>query len=362
MKKVRRKHGIKYRIIRMNMLMITIVLLLFSAGAWLVMGSLVDDFHVSGEILTLFALTLCGLTLLSMAICFVVSVLISNSFSRPILELKEAVKSPITREDNIICSDLEIKELEQAFYDMRRTNEENIRRLGEEKEKQNLFFNSATHQLKTPLTSIIGYSEIIKRLSSDEDVCTSAGYIENAGKDLLELVEDIISIARFQRTEYEFVKSWFRLDILCDECLKLLFPRLQRCGISAISRCEVVEIFFDRDRVKEVLLNLLDNCIIHSGCTQITITSSSMPLRLRVFDNGKGLSQDHLRRMFEPFYRPTKTTTRGSGLGLSICKAIMTTQNGDVEIESKEGEGTCVNIYFHDKSDKSQPHFMARRI
>lgn len=75
----------------------------------------------------------------------------------------------------------EFAELEQAFSAMEQANRYNIQRLGEEKERQNLFFNSVTHQLKTPLTSIIGYSEIIQRMSQDEDVNMSACYIQQAG-------------------------------------------------------------------------------------------------------------------------------------------------------------------------------------
>ncbi|MEA5011908.1 MAG: HAMP domain-containing sensor histidine kinase [Angelakisella sp.] len=314
-----------------------------------------------------FSLLLVVITLLVGIICFIMSIFIANSFTRPILDLKDSVRK--VEEDmslpleNIDCSDGEILELEQAFRSMREANLRNIRRLAQEKEKQNLFFNSATHQLKTPLTSIIGYSEIIQRISQNEDVVLSGAYIEQAGKDLLEVVEDIIDISRFQKTEYEFKPEWFLLNELCDECAELLSPRLQRCGISISNLCGGLSVYFDRQRVREVILNVLDNSILHSGGTCITITSGSMPLRVMIKDNGKGLDPGQLKRLFEPFYRPAKSPSGGSGLGLSICKGIMTAQGGDIDVTSQPGKGMEVTLYFQSKNGKdSQPHHMARRI
>lgn len=313
-----------------------------------------------------FSLMLLGFTLFAAAICFVVSVFIANSISQPILALKDAVRqvgeemtAPLER---LPWADEEVRELEDAFDALRKSNIRNLHRVDEEKDKQNLFFNSATHQLKTPLTSIIGYSEIIQRMSRDEDVVMSAGYIEKAGKELLEVVEDIISISRFQKTEYDFTPEWFRLDELCTECLGLIYPRLQRSGIAVDNKCDPVEVFFDRQRVREVILNVLDNCIIHSGGSRISVSSAAMPLRLMIQDNGRGLDPIQIKRLFEPFYRPAKSVPGGSGLGLSICKGIMVAQGGDVEIDNAPGGGVQIALYFQDKTAESQPHHMARRI
>ena len=143
----------------------------------------------------------------------------------------------------------------------------------------------------------------------------------------------------------------------------MLLPRLERSGITITNECEPLEVFFDRQRVREVILNVLDNCILHSGGSHISIISGALPLRLIIRDNGKGLDHEQLKRLFQPFYRPAKSVPGGSGLGLSICKGIMTAQGGDVEIQSEPGKGVELILYFQNKDGaNSQPHHMARRI
>lgn len=313
-------------------------------------------------------LAMAGFALLAAVIGYLVSALLADTVAQPVLSLKEAMNrmeegrgKPVRLRPGAFQG--EFKELEDAFVAMEAANRRNILRLGQEKEKQNLFFNSATHQLKTPLTSIIGYSEIIQRMSGDEDISLSAKYIQEAGQHLLSVVENIIDISRFQRTDYEFSPSWFSLAELCEECRTLLLPRLERSGIALGLGCAAAEVYYDRERVREVLLNLLDNCILHSGCTRVSITTATLPVRLTVEDNGEGIPPEQLERLFQPFYRPGSSAPGGSGLGLSICKEIMTAQGGDIEVLSTPGEGTRVVLYFQDRQ-QSQDWYgsMARRI
>lgn len=313
-------------------------------------------------------LAMVGFALLALAIGYLVSALLADTIAQPILSLQQAMHQmeegrgkPVRLRPGAFQG--EFKELENAFVTMEEANRRNILRLGQEKEKQNLFFNSATHQLKTPLTSIIGYSEIIQRMSSDEDITLSAQYIQEAGQHLLAVVENIINISRFQRTDYEFSPSWFHLEELCRECHTLLLPRLERSGIVLNCQCAATEVYYDRERVREVLLNLLDNCILHSGCSRISITSATLPVRLTVEDNGEGIPEEQLDRLFQPFYRPGSSTPGGSGLGLSICKEIMTAQGGDIEVRSSPGAGTQVILYFQDRQAPQDWYgSMARRI
>ncbi len=110
-------------------------------------------------------------------------------------------------------------------------------------------------------------------------------------------------------------------------------------------------------------MNLLDNCILHSGCTCISITSATLPVRLTVEDNGEGIPAEQLERLFQPFYRPGSSAPGGSGLGLSICKEIMSAQGGDIEVLSTPGFGTRVVLYFQDRQQPQDWYgTMARRI
>lgn len=314
------------------------------------------------------AAAMAGFALLALVIGYFVSSLLADTIAQPILSLQEAMHQmeegrgkPVRLRPSAFQG--EFRELEQTFVQMEEANRRNILRLGQEKEKQNVFFNSATHQLKTPLTSIIGYSEIILRMSGDEDITLSAQYIQEAGQHLLSVVENIINISRFQRTDYEFSPTWFQLEELCQECRTLLLPRLERSGIILNCNCAATEVYYDRERVREVLLNLLDNCILHSGCSRISLTSATLPVRLTVEDNGEGIPEEQLDRLFQPFYRPGSSAPGGSGLGLSICKEIMTAQGGDIEVCSAPGEGTRVILYFQDRQAPQDWYGnMARRI
>lgn len=306
------------------------------------------------------------LVILASLLCYLVSAALAEIVAKPILSLQKALGQMERGEPVELSAGAfrgEFKGLEQSFLTMEEANRQTLLRLEQEKEKQNLFFNSATHQLKTPLTSIIGYSEIIQRMSGDEDITLSAKYIQDAGQDLLTVVENIINISRYQSAEYRFSPSWFRLEELCQECRTLLLPRLERSGITLSCNCGTTEVYFDRERVREVVLNLLDNCILHSGCTRVAVSSATVPVRLVVEDNGEGIPPEQLERLFQPFYRPGTSAPGGSGLGLSICKEIMVAQGGEIEVHSAPGSGTRVILYFQ---DPKEPHrwydYMARRI
>lgn len=296
---------------------------------------------------------LAALVLFAVVLCWIGSYFLAQQAISPAVRLTDAIRK--MRKDSALKLKKEEYEPEYqtlvgAFSRLKENSDRSLEQLRLEKEKQNLFFNSATHQLKTPLTSIIGYSDIIRRISQDEDVQLSAGYIEKAGKDLLDVVEKIIRISCFQKAEYTFDPTWFFLADLCEECARMLKPRLEHNGILLAVNCSDIQVCFDYQLVRETLLNLLDNCILYSGCTRISISADIRPVRLMVEDNGAGIRPEQLERIFEPFYRPAKSNSKGSGLGLSICKNCMTAQGGDLEIESMQGQGTKVILYFGEKS------------
>jgi len=108
---------------------------------------------------------------------------------------------------------------------------------------------------------------------------------------------------------------------------------------------------------------MIDNAILYSGGDCITMQLDTFPMRLLISDNGTGIDPVELKKIFEPFYRPAKSATRGSGLGISICKEIMTAQGGDLEITAVPGGGTCAILYFENK-EVAETSFqnMRRRI
>lgn len=300
-----------------------------------------------------------------MFVCYLYSQTLADRALRPAAVLHRWIES--AKGDDLLTApqvyDEEYVELADTLSTLMHSNKRSLNELKLEKERQNLFFNSATHQLKTPLTSIIGYSEIVKRMCDDPDVQQSADYIEQAGKSLLYTVEDIIDISRYQKVEYEFEPDWFCLRDLCIDCLNHMKPRLSRSGIRTELHCLPQQVFFDYTRTKESVLNIMDNAILYSGGDLITITLETFPLRLLISDNGVGIKAEELEKIFEPFYRPSNAGVRGSGLGLAICKEIMTAQHGNMELAATSGGGICAILYFEDKDvEKSSFQNMRRRI
>lgn len=295
------------------------------------------------SVVSLLAGVLAVVSLLTLILSYVISRLTAKELSIPVLALEQAIDAALSGDQPVPqLMDDQFQRLLTRFVALKQSNEHAMTALREEKERQNLFFNSATHQLKTPLTSIIGYSEIISRLTRQEDVVSSARYIESAGKKLLEVVENIINLSRYQKVEVRFEPTWFYLDELCARCAELLRPRLERTGIVLNNRCAHLHVYCDYDRMKEAILNVLDNCIVHSHCSQILLTTGTWPVQLVIQDNGVGVPQEQLEQLFIPFRRLANNAARGTGLGLAICKSIMTAQGGDVLAQSAPSAGLRV--------------------
>lgn len=321
-----------------------------------------DSALYSSEAIVVFFL----LWLLSLMSWYTVTRLLAGRVAAPFEQLGDAVRemgtgAPANLDTTALAG--EIKELSTAFIKIQNTNQRIMRRLNREKERQSFFFSNATHQMKTPLTSIIGYSQIINVMSSETEIQESAAYIEKAGRTLLRMTENMLDISRYRHSNYEYTPVWFRMDELCIECIRLLQPRLDRNDITVENQCGAISVYFDRQRVREVLLNVLDNCILHSEGDRIVLYSSTIPVRLSVEDNGRGINPEQLDQIFEPFYRVKGSSPGGSGLGLAICREMMLGQGGDVIVESTPGKGARFTLYFQ---DKDQPHNwignMARRI
>lgn len=284
-------------------------------------------------------------SLAAMAFSYLISRISAKEINAPVRALQHAIDQSLSGKASAALPQMaeqEYQHLLDRFTALRRSNENALSALHEEKERQNLFFNSATHQLKTPLTAIIGYSEIVQRLTQDGEIIQSAQYIESAGKNLLDVVENIINISRYQKVEVQIEPSWFYLDELCEHCAQLLKPRLERSGIALNNRCGHLHVYCDYQRMKEAVLNVLDNCILHARCSQILITSGTWPVSLMIQDNGVGVAPDKMDQLFMPFRRLSEGGARGTGLGLAICKSILQAQGGEVIAQPVSPSGLCI--------------------
>lgn len=215
------------------------------------------------------------------------------------------------------------------------------------------FSANVSHELKTPLTSISGFAEIIQDgYVKEEDVRAFAGRIYKEAQRLITLVEDVIRISQLDEGEVPY--EWTETDLY--QTAKNVFGTL-----SEAAKKQDVHLYIEGDRVQlhtvpnileEVLFNLCDNAIKYNkpgGNVCICLTENEESVCISVKDNGVGIPKEDQSRVFERFYRVDKSHSKeigGTGLGLSIVKHGVSFLGGEVELESTPGQGTEVSVKF----------------
>ncbi len=215
------------------------------------------------------------------------------------------------------------------------------------------FIANVSHELKTPITSIRGFIETIRAgsIQDPKQLDRFLHIIDQESERLYSLVQDILSLSEIETMDQDFAKQNFPLRPLCEEVIHLLKSVAQEKGIELAMdwQGDCIEYFGNRDRIKQVLINLLDNGIKYTdqGRVDLRVKTNEKWIRIEVEDTGIGFDEEHHVRIFERFYRVDKGRSRkrgGTGLGLSIVKNIVLRENGNVSVRSKEGQGACFII------------------
>ena len=241
------------------------------------------------------------------------------------------------------------KELE-PFVQMIRTQHENI--LLAAKMRQD-FTASVTHELKTPLTAISGYAELIEnKMSTEEQNIIFAGEIRKNSNRLLTLINDIIRLSELDHTEIGTDFEVIDLYALAKECAQNILVNAKRRGISFVLNGQPCMVKGNRHMLSELIENLCENGIRYNnegGFVHLTIGEKNGRAVLVVEDNGIGIPKKYQERVFERFYRVDKSrskATGGTGLGLAIVKHIVAIHSAKIELESEVGVGTTITVYF----------------
>jgi signal transduction histidine kinase len=220
-------------------------------------------------------------------------------------------------------------------------------RLLQEKQKQ--FVTNVSHELKTPLTTIMGYIDLLKTRGDDKYILeTSINYLGSASERLRRLVDDLIDLSCLSKFEFEIETRSVNISTLVRDIVGQMSLKAQRYNIGiATDIPEVGEIIADPTRIKQAVVNILDNAIkySHKGTVSVNLSGDHDSISLAVKDKGCGIPPDVLDKIFEPFYRVDKDRSRsmgGNGLGLAITKEIIEKHGGEIQILSKPGSGTEV--------------------
>lgn len=224
------------------------------------------------------------------------------------------------------------------------------------------FTANVSHELKTPLQTIIGSAELIENgLVKAEDMPRFIGHIRFEATRLVRLIEDIIRLSQLDE-EQEMPHEDVNLYELCDEVVKSLEPTASARGIKLELVGGVCVINGVRRLLYEIVYNLCDNAIkynVDNGSVTVTANPDSDGALLSVSDTGIGIPPEHQSRIFERFYRVDKSHSKqsgGTGLGLSIVKHAVKYHNAKLELISAPGKGTTITVHFPAKEHKIESY------
>lgn len=218
--------------------------------------------------------------------------------------------------------------------------------------KKDEFISIASHELKTPLTSIKGYLQLLQRnieRGNTENIEHQLNKAQNQVEKLNELVSDLLDLSKIESGELKFNKKYFSLDKLLDECIENIQQANSTFTIKKIGKAGS-DIFGDEMRIEQVIVNFLTNAIKYSPDTdkiEIKVVADSEKVYVGVKDFGIGMTEDHFKNVFNKYYRVEETSLRfqGFGMGLFICKQIIERHGGEIGVKSKLGAGS--EFYFY---------------
>ena len=221
----------------------------------------------------------------------------------------------------------------------------------EETEKmKNEFISSVSHELRTPLTSIRGWVETLRTLDDPEDENYRKGLeiINNETARLYNMVEELLDFSRLQNGRLKM--SCHPLDLVAELTDAVLFceARIQREGLllSYSEPEEMIPVYADPDRLRQVFINILDNAIKYSapgGRITVKIWQGEYKAFIEIIDQGRGIPPEDLENVKTKFYKGSNSV-RGSGIGLALVESIMTALDGTLDLKSTLGRGTVVTL------------------
>jgi signal transduction histidine kinase len=279
------------------------------------------------------------------------STIISNRITGPINTLNEVTKqfSQGNFESRAAAATKdEVGELSVTFNSMADSIKDMISKLHYEKEKQKYFFDNFTHEIRTPLTTILGYTELLWK-TNDEDVRDkSLFYITSEGKRMLKMMERLLELSKLKNYSFELKKCDSNLRKLIEDACDSMQYKLKRYNTNCRLDLEDITRKVDPELFKQVVINIVDNSIKYSKSPVIDISLKRQGVvKLTITDYGCGIDQKNLENIFEPYYKVDKSRnshTEGWGLGLSIVKEIVEKHGGNIEIKSMPQKGTSTII------------------
>jgi PAS domain S-box-containing protein len=266
--------------------------------------------------------------------------------------------SPDTAADGLVANARDVTERRIAEENLARAKEE-AERAREAAERANRakseFLSRMSHELRTPMNSILGFAQILERAPLAPELNRSVGHILRAGRHLLQLINEVLEIARIEAGRHALSLEPVRVSAVLQEAISLVRPLAAQYRVELEEPTGTCDAFVqaDRQRLTQVLLNLFGNAIKYNrpgGRVRVSCEASGAeePARLvvRVHDTGPGIANDRIDQLFTPFARlgAEQTDVEGTGLGLALSQRLTDAMGGTLSLESTGSGGSVFRI------------------
>ena len=300
--------------------------------------------RIARDVISMF-LAAVPVMLLVMALLVVVTIIVTHYLTRNILKPIEQMANRLDDDTHIVA----YREM-RPFIDMIQKQHADIVKSSQMRQE---FTANVSHELKTPLTSISGYSELIETgMATEADVHHFATEIHKNSNRLLTLINDIIRLSELDVSEDTPAMEKVDLAVIARTATDMLAINAEKNNVTLSYSGSHEYIYANKMMMEELVYNLTDNAIRYNnknGSVDVSVNSDGDKVTLRVKDTGIGIPAEHQERIFERFYRVDKSrskSTGGTGLGLAIVKHIVARNNAHLDMVSEPGRGTDISVTF----------------
>lgn len=289
------------------------------------------------------------------AAALLLSFLAANSFVKPLKKLIGVSEVLAQGDYSIKADDSSKDEIGELAQTLNLLSENIVKR----EDMKNEFISSVSHELRTPLTSIKGWAVTLQSETIQKDadmVSQGLKIIESEGDRLSMMVEDLLDFSRLSSSNFKYDKEKIDIVELVKQVHAQLYPRTQSEGIkfTFTSIYKVLFVYADKNRMKEVFINIIDNAIKFTdlaGNIDIVIDLNGDEIEISIKDDGEGIKEDEIAFVASKFFKGSSSKSQ-TGLGLSICEEIVKAHDGRLIIKSKYGVGTVVTVVLPRAEDE----------
>ncbi len=286
---------------------------------------------------------------ISIALVLIVSISFSRYISKPILQLEAAAREIAggnTNQSLNLDRKDEFGTLAQSLNRMAEKLRADNLELKKLNQKQTQFFADITHEIRNPLHTIAGSIEMLQLGKLDED--QEKKYLLTAERQthrISRLFKDLVTLQRYDSDDQFIQKTRFDINQAIQMIAELYESEAAEKGLELVAGNESFKVVADPDKIEQVLENLVSNAIkfTNKGTIRMGAREHDGSILVEVEDTGIGISEEHLERLFDRFYRTDKARSRdkgGTGLGLSVVKSILSAHNSKIQVESTPGKGS----------------------